>query len=124
MYAEFLKMSCRGEMELNEQYNRDMYMYKDTIQSQCSRLQGPQVIKQQKECTGTKNNLPFCDRAIENERIPRGRDNNGNLQKMFLLSTKNTNVSVCGIVGWSDEIVVPIAAHKNPSPDWARCGAD
>jgi len=122
MYAEFLKMCCQGEKELNDQYNRDMYMHTDTIQCQYSRLKCPQVINQPQECTGTKNNTPFCDRPIENERIPHGRENNGNLQKMFLFSTKNTIVSSCGIVGWSDDMSIRANDVKeNPSHVWNRC---
>jgi hypothetical protein len=124
MYEEFLKLSCQGEKELNDQYNHDIRIQQQKMQSQHARLQGPQVIKQKQECTGVKINVPFCGRPIENERIPRGRDTNGNLQKMFLLSTKNTNVNACGIIGWSDAESISEATSRKTTPVWASCSED
>jgi hypothetical protein len=118
MYSQFVNLSCQAERELNQQYNIAIGKHQQNIQSQCARLKGPMVLKQPAECSGIKTNMRFCDRPIENEMIPRARNNNGNSQRMFMFDTKNREVRSCGIVGWIDAIQPLRKKAIDPMVSW------
>ena len=108
MYAQFLKLSCDAEIELDAiAHNKNASMLQNSLTPGNLDKYNVNAIDRNggKGVCGERFPALFHQSKYPNvcgELIDKAREMNGNNQRMFLLSTKNRNATTNGAFYWID----------------------